>query len=188
MSIYFGSNKIGKIYIGGTSIGKVYHGSELVYQKSAGVRLYGFKLNDASGYMYLMGEYSTNGLTCLSFENLRSSNKLLIKTVTGTIGASGSKIDIYASENGNVTSGFTYKNTINNYGVTLYVYSVSNGWFEDYIAVISGSTINSPVIYSFGGFANPTALSATSMTSNTVTVTRDASLDVTITTQNIFPA
>ncbi|MBQ4400466.1 MAG: hypothetical protein II830_04150, partial [Alphaproteobacteria bacterium] len=73
MSIYFGNKKIGKIYVGGTAIGKVYKGSELVWQKAAGVRLYGFKLNDNSGYVYLMGEYSTNGLTCLSFENLRSS-------------------------------------------------------------------------------------------------------------------
>ena len=188
MSIFSGSSKIGKIYMGETSIGKVYKGSELVWQKAAGVRLYGFKLNDNSGYVYLMGEYSTNGLTCLSFENLRSSNKLLIKTVTGTIGASGSKIDIYASENGNVTSGLTYKYTLNKFGVVLYVYSVRSGWFEDFIAVLQGSTINSPVIYSLGDFQNPSAVTSTSVTANNVTAIRDATLDVTVTSKDIFPA
>ena len=48
MSIYFGNNKISKIYVGGTSIGKVYKGSELVYQKSAGLKLYCYYDNNIS--------------------------------------------------------------------------------------------------------------------------------------------
>ena len=188
MPIDVGTNKIGKINVGSSAIGKVYIGSELVYQKQTGIRLYGFRLQDNSGYMYLLGEYSLNGYTCLEFENLRGSNKLLIKKINGTLGTSGSSIDMYASENGNTTSGLSYKYTINDFGIPLYVYSLRNGWFEDFAAVIQGSNINSPVIYSFGDFAHPTNLTSESITSNTVTAARDATLDVTISTQDIFPA
>ncbi|MBR1600973.1 MAG: hypothetical protein IJ677_05275 [Alphaproteobacteria bacterium] len=153
MSIYFGSNKIGKIYVGDTSIGKVYHGSELVYQKAAGLKLYCYYDNNVSAgqnmytKFYVIGGQTTNNPWMLFFtsSNYSELGTAVITTITGNLGASGSKIKI-----NNETQEYTYVSStiINNITIFLYGYT-SSSWgltSSTNIYVMQNSTLNSVVL------------------------------------------
>lgn len=150
MSINFGSNKISKIYVGGTSIGKVYHGSELVYQKSAGLKLYCYYDNNVSAYQnvymkfYVIGGQTTSNpwMEFFASSNYSEPGTAIITAITGTLGASGSKIKI-----DNEAQEYTYvsSTTVNNIKIYLYSCTDSSSWLTLYtnIYVMQNSTINS---------------------------------------------
>ena len=151
MSIYFGNNKIGKIYVGGTSIGKVYKGSELVYQKSAGLKLYCYNDNNTSASQnfyakyYIIGGQTTSNpwmgsAVSSSYSELGSAK---ITSITGNLGASGSKIKV---ENESNEHTYLENMTVNN--ITIYVYrwiESTTSWIPatTYIYVMQNSTVNS---------------------------------------------
>lgn len=150
MSIYFGSNKIGKIYVGGTSIGKVYKGSELVYQKSAGLKLYCYYDNRASAAQnlyvkfYVIGGQTTSNpwMEFLVSSNYSELGTAVLTSITGNLGASGSKIRI-----DNASQEYTYvsSTTVNNITIFLYAYT-SSSWgitTSTNIYVMQNSTLNS---------------------------------------------
>lgn len=151
MSIYFGNNKIGKIYVGDTSIGKVYKGSELVYQKSAGLKLYCYNDNNVSAYQnvyakyYVIGGQTTSNpwigfMVSSDYSELGTAK---ITSITGNLGASGSKIKI---ENDSNDYSYIESTTVNN--IALYIYrwiDSSTSWLPTtiYIYVMQNSTVNS---------------------------------------------
>ena len=151
MSINFGSNKIGKIYVGDTSIGKVYLGSELVYQKAAGLKLYCYNDNNTSASQnfyvkyYIIGGQTTSN-PWMGFAVSSSYSELgtaKITSITGNLGASGSKIKV---ENESIEYTYLENTTVNN--IAIYVYrwiDSSTSWLPStfYLYVMQNSTINS---------------------------------------------
>jgi hypothetical protein len=89
MSVNYGSSKIGKINVGSSAIGKVYQGSTLVFQSGLGMPVYGakFYIQDLEVPTFLFGEWSSNAIC-------GSINTNPIKTITGTLGASCSSVEI----------------------------------------------------------------------------------------------
>ena len=185
MSIYFGSNKIGKIYVGGTSIGKVYHGSELVWQKGGGIQYYGY-----DGCL-LLATNNTSGF-------LVSGIALPIKTISGTLGSSGSKVTVttLATEDfpaQDYTMNYATTKTIGGKKVYVYISDSQNyllGLFSWWIYVLEGSKVGSKVAQQVSSTESaylewhPNSVSSTQLvrkaapgTTNTVSNARNASLD-----------
>ena len=133
MSINIGNSKIGKIYVGSTAIGKVYKGSELVWE--SGLRLYGYKDDEL---LLNIGGIGTS-YPVIYFYSQTSFTYSKFTAISGTLGASGSKITIDGDQ-------YTYKNSVNVNGTTIYiyVYSDSSSWLTIYswAWVLKGTTTN----------------------------------------------
>lgn len=91
MTIYKGSQKQGTIYKGSTKIGRIYKGSQLVYQSA--FKLYCItKTSDGTTvYSYVLGELKV-GSPVAHFSTSNQPNSEKIKSISGSLGASGSKI------------------------------------------------------------------------------------------------
>lgn len=145
MSIYKGNQKQGTIYKGSTKIGKVYKGSSLVYQSEPSLPLYGCyrTISGNNYYAYLIGLYSTSG----AFSYFPFI--MTLTTMTGTLGASGSKItrlDTPGSSTGSITLEQPYYKTITLNNLKVYVYGLGgSSGLTTYI--LEKSTLGSYVIY-----------------------------------------
>lgn len=138
--IYKGSQKEGKVYKGSTKIRKVYKGSQLVYQKGNGIQYYGYDgclllaTNDTSGFLV-------------------SSISLPIKTISGTLGNSGSKVvvttfatDYYPARD--YTMNYATTKSIGSKNVFVYISDSQNsllGLFSWWIYVLENSKVGSKV-------------------------------------------
>ena len=185
MSIFSGSSKIGKIYMGETSIGKVYKGSELVWQKGNGIQYYGYDgclllaTNDTSGFLV-------------------SSISLPIKTISGTLGNSGSKVvvttfatDYFPAQD--YTMNYAITKNIGGKKVFVYISDSQNsllGLFSWWIYVLEGSKVGSKVAQQISNTASqylewhPRSVSSSELVrtadpgaTNTVSNARNTSLD-----------
>ncbi len=114
MSVNFGNSKIGKIYVGSTEIAKVYHGSTLVFDNMKKIPAYGY--SGGNGNVYLLGSNSTSGVI------IRESLSTL-KTISGTLGASGSSITVDGDAAAEAGTVYTYESTKTYNGIKLYLYT-----------------------------------------------------------------
>ena len=142
MSINIGNSKIGKIYVGSTAIGKVYKGSELMWE--SGLRLYAYKTTTESltNLVLNVGGIGSNyPIISLYFSNNISPSVEYGKftAISSTLGSSGSKITIDSNQ-------YTYKNSINVNGTTIYIYvhKISTQFIDTYwwAWVLKGTTTN----------------------------------------------
>ena len=166
MSIYFGNNKIGKIYVGGTSIGKVYKGSELVYQKITGAQLYltSEPTTDKNGTMLsgLLGGWNTSAWVVVC-----ASSPYKIISISGTLGASGSKITT------SDTSLCPYVKTYTINGKTYYAYVSTGGYVDICVMAEKGSVAGNYCMEWLGnsGNSNNPLIHPSSVTANSYTAT-----------------
>lgn len=176
MSINIGNNKIGKIYIGSTAIGKVYKGSELMWESGPSLKLYGttFTWNGNQINGYLIGSWSTSGVLMLS------RGTMDITSISGTLGASGSKI---SGKDNDTDLGFVdavYNKTFTVNGVKVYLYYKYRNILSDYVLVMEKSKVGSIVLWTLiGTVTNPTSVTTTTATGGGFTHTKDTSGDAT---------
>ena len=145
MTVYKGSQKEGKIYNGGTKIGKVYKGSQLVYQKSVGLKLYCYNAQQTLYFKYYVIGGQTTSNPWMGFTVSSSYSELgtaKITSITGNLGASGSKIKI---ENDSNDYSYIDSTTVNNIALYIYHWTDSAAWLAThiYIYVMQNSTVNS---------------------------------------------
>jgi len=186
MSIYLGSSKIGKINVGSSDIGKVYQGSTLVFQSGLGMPVYGakFYIQDLEVPTFLFGEWSSNAIC-------GSINTNPIKTITGTLGASGSSVEIQDDPNTYGTKVYPYQKTVtvNGFKFFFYYYDISGaGWANGrYMHVLTeksavGTYAIYPTLNAQWGEPYPKNLTSNSYTVDitllgSYTATRTSSLD-----------
>ena len=190
MPIDVGTNKIGKINVGSSVIGKVYKGSELVYQNGLGMPVYGEKyvMQTNSGnlelHSYLFGSWSSNGIS--GFVSLNP-----IKTLTGTLGKSGSSVEILNDDNPYGSKVYPYQKTVTVEGFKFffYYYDISgSGWANGrymYVLTEKSAVGTYPIYPSLNAqWGEPYPINFTSngytvtmMLLGNYTGTRDSSLD-----------
>ena len=205
MTIYLGSNKIGKINNGSTSIGKVYKGSELVFEKTKSLKLYVANYSEWTVGKYtsynvtgLLGSWSTAGyvISCTYKEKYNPSGNInqqsKIYLVSGTLGTSGSKVGSSSSSHA------SYRKTITINGLTCYIYHGDSGIGDPIMFVLPDSKVDNYTINNMDLIITPNldlVVHPTSVTSNsftyttsysTTTVTRDSTDVLTFTKENGF--
>ena len=160
MPIYKGNHKIDKINAGNKSISKIYKGSELLYQKTKGLKLYVADYNESTfkNYIYysvtgLLGSWSTSGyvVTC-DYKNKyipdgKISPETKIYMMSGTLGTSGSKVG----------SAATYRQTLNINGLTCYIYYAGSTVGSPIMFVLPDSVVNNYTINNSGFIMAPNA-------------------------------
>ena len=170
MTIYKGSQKEGKVYKGGTKIGKVYKGSQLVYQSTKKIQLYAY--GDSRGQIYLGGYNTTYGFVT----NSNASSTDTLNSITGTLGASGSKIKVISSLG--YTAEYTYEQTLTYNGIKVFCYYMSSA-NRTYVlegSIPGSTTLNNFVIYG-NADVHPTAVTSNTMTTNSTTLNRYSPAD-----------
>ena len=176
MSINIGNSKIGKIYVGSTAIGKVYKGSELMWESGPSLKLYGTTFNYAGNQIngYLIGSWSTSGVL------MPSRGTLSITSISGTLGASGSKISgkYSSSDLGFVDAVYNKTFTVN--GIKVYLYYKYASLLDDYALVMEKSKVGSIALDAFINLVtNPTSVTTTTAVGGGITYTKDSSGDAT---------
>lgn len=172
MSINIGNNKIGKIYIGSTAIGKVYKGSELMWESGPSLKLYGttYTWGGTQSDGYLVGSWSTSGVL------MSSRLTTTITSMSGTLGASGSKISGKVNDSDLGFVDVVYNKTFTVNGVKVYLYYKYGSILSDYVLVMEKSKIGSICLWTlFGLVTNPTSVTTTTATGDGVTHTKDTS-------------
>ena len=183
MAIYKGNQKQSKVYKGGTKIGKIYKGSTLVYQSGPQIQLYGYTNNgsdtDGNG---MIGGMSTS---YPYYHAINNSSKLFprtIKSITGTLGSSGSTILVPRSTSYDITVTYNKQVTIN--GIKLYFY-IGDAYYYFGIWVMEGSVVGSTVLpcdlCNNKNFGFPNSCNSSSMThyfaGSTITDSRASKYD-----------
>ena len=179
--IYSGSTKIGELYYGNQKIKEAYYGDIKVYTNFVGLPVWEFT---GSGYqpLYLFGEYSTSGIACpggtggqTPVVNLTGT----LKTISGTLGQSGSSITINATGNSPPTGSFSYEKTITSFGKKIYQYRTVPSWTFD-VYLYEDSVVGDTILCSCN-FGDTQVISLTdsqivaTITFNNVTYTRNGS-------------
>jgi hypothetical protein len=203
MTIYKGSQKEGKVYKGGTEIGKIYKGSQLVYQSKKLIQLYVASYSEYTSGKYtyygvsgLLGSWSTDGyvISCTYKHKYNPDSSIYkdskIYLVSGTFGASGSKVGSSSSSHA------SYRKTIMINGLTCYIYEGDSGVGDPIIFVLPDSVVNNYTINNSDFIITPNVdrvVHPTSVTSNsftyttyygTYTVTRESTDVLTFTKEN----
>lgn len=166
MTIYVGNSKIGKVNNGSTSIGKVYKGSELVYQKITGAQLYltSEPTTDKYGTMMtgLLGGWNKNAWVVVC-----ASSPYKILSISGTLGASGSKITT------SDTSLCPYVKTYTLNGKTYYGYLSTGGYMDTCVMAEKGSVAGNYCMEWLGNSGNSSEplIHPSSVTSESYTAT-----------------
>lgn len=171
MTVYVGSSKIGKISNGSTSIGKVYKGSELVFQSGPSANMYGltFSMNNQTFDAYLVGSYSTSGIiVCIP-------SPTAITKITGTLGASGSKV--YFMDYSNTETYYPYLKTTTVNNIKYYDYGNSGGMMG--IVVMEKSKAGSYMLSIISNSFKPSSVNSTTVVGGGYTFTRKAANDKT---------
>lgn len=141
MSLTANNKTIGEVYFSSTKIGEIYKGNTLIYESvqdtSTPIPMYAYKNGYANAY--IIGSQNTNGLLVYEGSCIRTK----IKTITGTLGTSGSKITV--KDLGSQIT-FTYSQTFNFNGINLclYIYNYNTIYYP--VFVRSDSSINSQVL------------------------------------------
>ena len=177
MSIYFGNTKIGKIFFGSTEIGKVYHGNTLVFENNKRLPLYGY-----DSY-YILGSNSTSGIVV-------GDTLDTISAITGTLGASGSKVRVSDSVEPDFNDkDFTFYKSITYNNVKVYIYAefILSGRSARCLYVIEDARVGSKCCEFLCNtgypdnpnniYYSPSAVTSTSMTCRFGTFNRKASKD-----------
>ena len=141
MPITANNKIIGDVYFSSTKIGEIYKGNTLIYESvqdtSTPIPMYTY--NNGYTNVYVIGNQNTSGLLVYTGSYILTK----IKTITGTLGASGSKITV---KDFSVT--FTYSQTFNFNGINLCLYTYN--YYT--VFVRSDSSINSQVLrYAYTG-------------------------------------
>lgn len=176
MSINIGNNNIGEIYVGSSVIGEIYKGSELVYKSGPSLKLYGttFDLNENQANGYLVGSWSTEGVL------MPSRVQMIITSISGTLGASGSKISAETDDSSLTIINAVYDKTFTINGINVYLYYKYGNILSDYALVMENSEVESIILYSIRYSAtNPSSVTTTTATGGGFTHTKDASGDAT---------
>ena len=137
MSITANNKIIGDVYFSSTKIGEIYKGNTLIYESiqdtSTPIPMYAYRHTNSNANVYVIGSQNTSGLLVLP----TSYGITKIKTITGTLGTSGSKITIK-----DISVTFTYSQTFNFNGINLCSYTYS--YYT--VFVRSDSSINSQAL------------------------------------------
>lgn len=164
MPIYFGNHKIDKISVENKSIGKVYKGSELLYQKTKGLKLYVANYSESTykNYTYysvtgLLGSWSTSGYVvfCDYKRKYIPDGRIFIDSkiymTSGTLGTNGSKVG------SNGSSHAAYRKTLNINGLTCYIYHGDSGIGDPIMFVLPDSVVNNYTINNSDSIMAPNA-------------------------------
>jgi len=167
MPIYNGSDKIKDLYYGGTKIKEAYYGNTKVYGSFVGLNVWRFT---SSGYapLHLFGSYDLSGIACPSGTGGQVVIDLTgtIKTISGTLGQSGSSITINASGSSPPTGSLSYQNTITSFDKKIYQYRATPSWTFD-VYLYEDSVVGDTVLCGCN-FGNT---QITSLTNNQIVVT-----------------
>lgn len=205
MGVYFGSAKLDKVYFGSTSIGKIYYGNTLVFEKNKNLKLYvsSYYEYTSGKYTYydvggLLGSWSTTGyvIYCTYKHKYNPDSSVYkdskIYLVSGTLGASGSKVGSSSSSHA------SYRQSLTINGLTYYIYHGDSGIGDPIMFVLPGSVVNNYTINNLDliiGKNTERALHPSSVTNtsytyttyyDTTTVTRESNDVLTFTKENGF--
>lgn len=171
MPIYKGSVKQKDIYIGSTKIGKVYKGSQLVYQSGPSANMYGltYSMGGQTLDAYLVGSYSMSGIIVCS------PSPTAITKITGTLGASDSKVYFIDPSNRETYYPYLKTTTVNN--IEYYDYGTSGGLMG--MVVMEKSKAGSYMLSVFANSFKPSSVDSTTVVGGGYTFTRKAANDKT---------
>ena len=186
MTAYKGSNKTDEIYIGSTKIGKIYKGSTLVYESDNKLQIWGFDGNTYS--IFVLGTYDTNGLVISNTNAGQPPATGVINNITGIIGQSGSKVNIYIDGE---YRDYNYNSSISIDGKIIHAYTYILSSFITFIyciyvledSVVGNYYIDQGNVF-WNGFVHPASITENSLTVGNNTYTRNFSLDYTFTKEN----
>lgn len=170
MPIYKGSVKQKDIYIGSTKIGKVYKGSKLVFQSGPSAKMYGLtgSMGNQTFDAYLVGSYSMSGIiVCIP-------SPTAITKITGTLGASGSKVYFIDRD---VETSYPYLKTTTVNNIKYYDYGKSGGMSG--LVVMEKSKAGSYMLLTLFNSFKPSSVNSTTVVGGGYTYTRNAANDKT---------
>ena len=142
MPIYLGSTKEKTLYYGGTKIKTAYYGSTLVYTSGPSILLLGkYTVSGVTLSWYMLHEISANSYL---FSSTSAGNPLAqdIVSINGTLGVSGSKVNL---SNSRVTN-FAKTIYVNNIPIHAYIYTNANS--QNFVVyVLDGSVAGNKCLY-----------------------------------------